>query len=42
MAGPNFVMYETEFHEIAAVMKPEEVHPEVIEKLEALCKAFGR
>lgn len=32
----------TRYHEIAAVMKPDEIHPEVIEKLDALCKAFGR
>lgn len=28
------------YHEIAAAMKPEEVHPEVREKLDAICKAF--
>lgn len=31
----------TRFHEIAAVMKPEEVHPEVKEKLDAIQRAFG-
>jgi len=30
----------TRYHEIAAVMKPEEIHPEVTEKLDAICKAF--
>lgn len=29
------------YHEIAALMRPEEIHPEVIEKLDALCRAFG-
>lgn len=32
----------TRYHEIAALMRPEEVHPEVIEKLDAICRAFGR
>lgn len=30
-----------DFYEIAAVMKPEEIHPEVIEKLDAIQQAFG-
>ena len=30
----------TRYHEIAAVMKPEEIHPEVVEKLDAICRAF--
>lgn len=30
----------TSYHEIAAVMKPEEIHPEVIEKLDAIPRAF--
>lgn len=30
----------TRFHEIAALMKPEEIHPEVKEKLDAILKAF--
>jgi len=30
------------FHEIAALMKPEEIHPEVKEKLDGIMKAFGR
>ena len=37
---PAFPDYR--FHEIAAVMKPDEIHPEVVEKLDAICKAFGR
>jgi len=32
----------TRYHEIAASMLPEEIHPEVREKLDAICKAFGR
>lgn len=32
----------TRYHEIAALMRPEEIHPEVIEKLDAICRAFGR
>jgi hypothetical protein len=31
----------THYNEIAAVMKPEEIHPEVKEKLDAIQKAFG-
>lgn len=31
----------TRFSEIAAMMKPEEIHPEVIEKLDFIQKAFG-
>ncbi len=31
----------TRYHEIAAVMRPEEIHPEVREKLDGLVKAFG-
>jgi AAA domain, putative AbiEii toxin, Type IV TA system len=31
----------TEFHEIAAVMLPEEIHPEVKEKLDGIQKAFS-
>jgi hypothetical protein len=30
----------TRYHEIAAVMRPEEIHPEVIEKLDAIRGAF--
>lgn len=39
-AGLHDLAY-TEFHEIAAVMLPEEIHPEVTEKLDAIQKAFG-
>ena len=31
----------TRYHEIAAGMLPEETHPEVTEKLDAICRAFG-
>lgn len=31
----------TRYHEIAGVMLPEEIHPEVIEKLDQICRAFG-
>jgi len=31
----------TEYFRIAAVMTPEEVHPEVREKLDGICQAFG-
>jgi hypothetical protein len=31
----------TRFHEIAAQMLPSEIHPEVKEKLDAICTAFG-
>ena len=31
----------TRYDEIAAGMFPEEIHPEVIEKLDAICRAFG-
>lgn len=30
----------TRYHEIAAAMRPEEIHPEVAEKLDAIVKAF--
>lgn len=39
-AGLPGVPY-TEYHEIAAVMLPEEIHPEVTEKLNGIQKAFG-
>lgn len=32
----------TRYNEIAAAMLPEEIHPEVREKLNAICKAFNR
>lgn len=31
----------TRYHEIAAQMRPEEIHPEIGEKLDAICRAFG-
>ena len=31
----------TRFHEIAQCMLPGEIHPEVTEKLDAICRAFG-
>ena len=31
----------TRYHEIAEKMLPEEIHPEVVEKLDAICRAFG-
>jgi hypothetical protein len=30
----------TDYDEIASVMTPEEIHPEVIEKLDAIQRAF--
>jgi hypothetical protein len=31
----------TRYHEIAAVMTPQEIHPEVVEKLDGIMRAFG-
>jgi hypothetical protein len=31
----------TRYHEIAAVMEPDEIHPEIREKLDAICRAFN-
>ena len=39
-AGLHGLPY-TRYHEIAAGMLPEEIHPEVTEKLDAICRAFG-
>ena len=39
-AGIHGLPY-TRYHEIAAQMLPEEIHPEVGEKLDAICRAFG-
>ena len=39
-AGIDDLPY-TRYHEIAASMLPEEIHPEVTEKLDAICRAFG-
>lgn len=40
-AGGLIAFPYTRYHEIAATMLPDEVHPEVGEKLDALCRAFG-
>lgn len=40
-AGLHGIPY-TRYHEIAAVMRSEEIHPEVREKLDAIQKAFGQ
>jgi hypothetical protein len=37
---PNFPY--TRYHEIAALMRPEEIHPDVVETLHVIVKAFGR
>ena len=39
-AGLHGLPY-TRYHKIAALMLPEEIHPEVVEKLDAICRAFG-
>lgn len=39
-AGIHGIPY-TRYHEIAALMRPEEIHPEVIEKLDAIQSAFN-
>ena len=39
-AGIHDLPY-TRYHEIAALMLPGEIHPEVTEKLDAICRAFG-
>ncbi len=39
-AGLHGIPY-TDYHEIAALMQPEEIHPEVKEKLDALQRAFN-
>ena len=31
----------TRYHEIAQAMLPDEIHPEVVQKLDAICRAFG-
>ena len=38
-AGIHDLPY-TRYHEIAALMLPKEIHPEVVEKLDAICCAF--
>ena len=39
-AGIHDLPY-TRYHEIAEKMLPGEIHPEVVEKLDAICQAFG-
>ena len=39
-AGIHGLPY-TRYHEIAAWMTPEEIHPEVVQKLDLICRAFG-
>ena len=39
-AGIHGLLY-TRYDEIAAGMFPEEIHPEVVEKLDEICRAFG-
>ena len=39
-AGIHDLPY-TRYHEIAALMRPKEIHTEVTEKLDAICRAFG-
>jgi hypothetical protein len=39
-AGLQGVVSYTRYHEIAAQMLPSEIHPEVVEKLDAIVKAF--
>ena len=39
-AGLHGLPY-TRYHEIAALMRSDEIHPEVTEKLDAICRAFG-
>jgi len=40
-AGGIIGMPYTRYHEIAAQMKPEEIHPEISDKLDAILDAFG-
>jgi hypothetical protein len=39
-AGLHGIPY-TRYHEIAAIMLPEEIHPEVVEKLNSIQRAFN-
>ena len=41
LAAAGLQLSYTRYHKIAVVMKPEEIHPEVKEKLDGLCLAFG-
>ena len=40
-AAEIFGLPYTRYHEIAALMLPDEIHPEVNEKLDGICRAFG-
>ena len=40
-AAEIFGLPYTRYHEIAALMRREEIHPEVPEKLDSICRAFG-
>lgn len=40
-AAGLYGLSHTRYHEIAERMRPEEIHPEVAEKLDAICRAFG-
>ena len=40
-AAGLYGLHYTRYHEIAEKMLPREIHPEVIEKLDAICRAFG-
>lgn len=40
-AAGLFDLPYTRYHEIAEIMLPEEIHPEVVEKLDQICRAFG-
>ena len=39
-AGLHGLPY-TRYHEIAEMMRPEEIHPDVVEMLDQICRAFG-
>ena len=40
-AAGLYALPYTRYHEIAALMLPGEIHPEVVAKLDAICRAFG-
>ena len=39
-AGIHGLPY-TRYHEIAALMLPQEIHPEVVQKLDVICRSYG-
>ena len=41
LAAAELHLPYTRYHEIAQFMRPDEIHPEVTEKLDAICRAFG-